>query len=260
MNLELDMSLAEGYKSGAQCSRVITEEWVGKNMFCPRCGNLHISHFSNNRPVADFYCPICTGQYELKSKNGSLNKRVSDGAYATMIERITSSSNPDFMFLRYSMKTMCVADFIVVPKHFFVPAIIEERPSLAPSAKRAGWKGCNILLSNIPEQGRIAIIRGGVELPRNQVIEKLNHSTTLAKGDIQSRGWLFDVLNCVNELSDEMSSNDFTLPDIYRFEKSLSEAHQDNHNVQAKIRQQLQMLRDAGYIEFLGHGKYRRLR
>lgn len=49
----------------------------------------HLSQFENNRPVADFYCPGCGNEYELKSKNGILGNKITDGAYDTMIARIT---------------------------------------------------------------------------------------------------------------------------------------------------------------------------
>ncbi|WP_455595493.1 DpnI domain-containing protein [Cloacibacillus porcorum] len=256
MDLNFDLTLAEGYKSGAQRIRRITEGWVGTNMFCPRCGNSKIKQFTNNRPVADFFCPQCGGQFELKSKNGGINGRVNAGAYKTMIERITSSTNPDFLFLTYSASAKCVKDLIIVPKHFFVPGIIEKRPPLALTAKRAGWVGCNILLSSIPEQGRVFVIQDGREIPRKDVIEKLKRSTNLSQGNIQSRGWLFDVLRCVNALPND----EFSLVEMYSgFEMNLSKIYLGNHNIKAKIRQQLQLLRDAGYIEFLGGGKYRKL-
>lgn len=65
-------------------------------MFCPYCGNKYISHFENNRPVADFFCTSCMEEYELKSKGGSISNKINDGAYNTMIERITSINNPNF--------------------------------------------------------------------------------------------------------------------------------------------------------------------
>lgn len=46
------------------------------NMFCPYCGNKYISHFENNRPVADFFCPSCMEEYELKSKGGSISNKM----------------------------------------------------------------------------------------------------------------------------------------------------------------------------------------
>ena len=51
----MDGRKAENYSSNAQRIRVITEDWVDSNMFCPYCGNKYISHFENNRPVADFF-------------------------------------------------------------------------------------------------------------------------------------------------------------------------------------------------------------
>ena len=81
MDLNLDINLAAGYHSGSQSARVLTENWINNNMFCPRCGNDRLEHFENNRPVADFYCSICGNQFELKSKNGVIGKKVPDGAY-----------------------------------------------------------------------------------------------------------------------------------------------------------------------------------
>lgn len=46
---------------------------------------------------------------------------------------------------------------------------------------------------------------------------------------------------------------------MYQFVDELQLKHIDNHNIEAKIRQQLQVLRDKGFIEFLGNGQYRKL-
>ncbi|MBI5242579.1 MAG: hypothetical protein HY922_02705 [Elusimicrobia bacterium] len=37
----------------------------------------------------------------------------------------------------------------------------------------------------------------------------------------------------------------------------LSELHPNNRHVRPKIRQQLQVLRDLGFVAFLGRGRYR---
>lgn len=58
MNLKMDDKIAEQYKSNSQKIRVITEQWVNSNLFCPYCGKEHIAHFENNRPVADFIVQI----------------------------------------------------------------------------------------------------------------------------------------------------------------------------------------------------------
>ena len=255
MNLVFDNSIIENYHSGTQKARVLTENWVNQNMYCPRCGNLHIKHFENNRPVADFFCPFCNNEYELKSKAGALGHKINDGAYSKMIERITSNDNPDFFFMSYSKRELKVKDFVLIPKHFFVPDIIEKRKPLAETARRAGWIGCNILIDKIPEQGRIAIVSNGEIINRKSVVDKVKKSNRLATRDINSRGWLMDVLICVNKTSSQI----FTLEQIYKYEKQLHIKHPQNYNIKPKIRQQLQFLRDKGFIEFLGNGKYRKL-
>ncbi len=255
MELDFNRSLADEYHSNSQIARVLTESWVNENMFCPRCGHRHIRHFENNRPVADFFCPVCRNEYELKSKDGHLGHKINDGAYETMIERITGNQNPDFFFMGYSKIEMKVRDFIFIPKHFFVPDIIEKRKPLAETARRAGWQGCNILIDKIPEQGRIYIISDGKEIDMNCVVDKVSKSNRLETRNINSRGWLMEVLNCVNTLPRE----EFTLDEMYLFEEELHAKHPQNSNIKPKIRQQLQFLRDKGFIEFLGNGKYRKI-
>lgn len=254
MNLNFRTELAAGYHSKSQLARVLTEDWVAQNMFCPRCGNLKIKHFENNRPVADFYCTRCAAQYELKSKSGRMSGKINDGAYETMIKRITSRENPDFFFMSYSMSDYSVKDFMLVPKHFFVPSIIEKRKPLAPAARRAGWIGCNILLNEIPVQGRIIIVHEGHAEQRDSIIEKAQKSQQLNIDSITQRGWLLDVLSCVNTIQ----TNEFELIDMYQFEYLLAKKHPDNNNIRPKIRQQLQVLRDKGVIEFIDRGKYRK--
>lgn len=255
MNLNMNASLSGGYSSASQIARVLTEQCVSDNMFCPRCGNANINHFNNNRPVADFYCPECGSQYELKSKNGKSIDVVNDGSYSAMIDRILSSDNPDFFFMLYAKSNWSVNDFFFVPKHFFTPKIIQMRKPLSPDARRAGWVGCNILVNSIPATGRIPIIKNGKEVDKQYVLQKVSVADSLYIKDMNARGWLFDVLSCVEEVSEPA----FALSDIYRFERKLSMLHPNNHNVMAKIRQQLQLLRDRGIIEFTKRGEYRKI-
>lgn len=255
VSLQMDSSLAQKYTSASQKTRVVTETWVGKNMFCPRCGNLHINHYINNKPVADFYCLRCENQFELKSKDGDSLEKISNGAYSTMIDRITGMNNPDFFFMSYSKANWTVKDFFFIPKHFFTPEIIEKRKPLALTARRAGWVGCNILLSKIPNAGRIRIIENGVLLDRRSIVERVKKADNLMVSDIEARGWLLDVLSCVERIQ----NTSFILSQIYAFEDELSTKHPNNNNVRAKIRQQLQLLRDKGVIEFIRPGEYRKV-
>ena len=254
MDMKFDLSLATGYKSAAQKARVLSESWVNQNVFCPCCGNSHISKLENNLPVADMQCSNCGEIFELKAKKGNIGKKILDGAYETMIERISSFTNPELFILQYT-PDYAVTDLTFIPKFFFVPNIIEKRKPLPPTARRHGWVGCNILYSNIPEQGRIPIIRSGRFIDKNIVVNKYGKVKSIQTNSIESRGWLFDVLNCVNSIHSDL----FTLKEMYGFVTVLQELHPENNNVEAKVRQQLQVLRDKGFIEFVKPGVYRKI-
>jgi hypothetical protein len=52
-------------------------------------------------------------------------------------------------------------------------------------------------------------------------------------------------------------SDSFTTADAYIFEQELEQLHPDNRNTKAKIRQQLQELRDAGLLLHVERGIWR---
>ena len=255
MNLRMDDKIAEQYNSNSQKIRVITEQWVNDNLFCPYCGKAHIAHFENNRPVADFYCPDCAEEYELKSKNGTIENKINDGAYDTMIQRIVSINNPNFFLMNYNKHNLQVRHFLMVPKYFFSPEIIEKRKPLSDTARRAGWVGCNIILKQIPEEGRIFIVKNEMEISRKEIISKVRRSEFIKQYKLDARGWVLDVLNCVNKIE----GRDFTLEQMYEFENVLAKKYPNNNHIKDKIRQQLQILRNKGIIEFRGRGNYRKI-
>lgn len=254
MNLDLRTSKTKIYKSPSQIVRVMTEAWVGKSIYCPACGNSRINAQTNNSPVSDFYCSSCNEEYELKSKKDALGRKIVDGAYSTMIERLKEVNNPSFFFLNYNAHTFHVKNFLVIPKHYFVPEIIEKRKPLSPLAKRHTFIGCNILLEQIPLSGRIHYIKNGEVLPKEQVLLSWKQTDFLRnETNISRKGWLLDIMRCVEKIG----RKEFALEDMYRFETELSLLHPENKHVKDKIRQQLQVLRDKNYLEFISRGKYR---
>lgn len=255
MDLRFNTSLAQGYKSAAQIARVLTEDWLARNVYCPICGELSIKRAEPNAPVKDYVCDNCKSQYELKSKKEYSDRyttKVNDGVYRTMIDRITSLDNPSFFFMHYDCYE--VNNLIIVPKCFFTPNVIEKRKPLKEGAHRAGWEGCNILLNNVPEFAKIPIIKNGIALNPKDVCTKYNHVYTLQTNSVESRGWLMDVLNCVERLDET-----FSLKQMYDFVNELGVKHPNNNNIEAKIRQQLQFLRDKGFIDFTTRGNYKKI-
>ncbi|MGD0208006.1 MAG: DpnI domain-containing protein [Verrucomicrobiota bacterium] len=100
----------------------------------------------------------------------------------------------------------------------------------------------------------------------------------LSEISVTQRGWTLDVLNTVRRLVDsrrrgnetragksEMDpslltsapTGEFTTADVYAFERELEKLHPDNRHVKDKIRQQLQVLRDLGFLLHVERGVWR---
>ena len=142
----------------------------------------------------------------------------------------------------------------MIPSQFFVPSIIECRKPLALTARRAGWTGCNILFHQILHAGRVSLVTEGIPVRKTKMLEAWQRTLFLKEqGRLEARGWALDVMKCIEKLK----KPEFALADVYRFESLLQKRHPNNRHIRAKIRQQLQVLRDAGYLEFSRRGEYR---
>ena len=251
MNLFFDTKLAENYHSSSQKIRVMSENWVNNNVYCVRCGN-KLTQFKNNKPVGDFYCEKCKEEFELKSNKSKLGNKIVDGAYDTMINKIKNKDIPNFFYLNYDLKNYSVNNLLIIPKHYFTQNVIIKRPPLPKTARRAGWVGCNIDVSSIPSSGKLYLIFNKQIIDKNIVISKFNKMLFLRNQKDELRGWLLDIMKCIESLNKQ----DFTLNEIYSFENFLKLKHPKNNNIRPKIRQQLQNLRDYGYLDFTKRGEY----
>ena len=84
-------------------------------------------------------------------------------------------------------------------------------------------------------------------------MEQWRSTLFLKDRGVAARGWLIEVMKCVERIGRAT----FTLEDVYDFEDRLKTIYPGNQNVRPKIRQQLQVLRDQGYLDFVGRGRYR---
>src|ERR1700686_640363 len=164
---EIEMKLGfeesqSSYSSGSQNARTWTEAWGSAWAYCPHCGNAKISSFPNNSPLADFFCTSCSEEFELKSQKAKFGAKVLDGEFKTKCERLAPGKKPHLLLMNYNQKSFGVVNFFIVPKHFFVREIIEERKPLATTARRAGWIGSKILLDRVPDSGKIHIVQNSV--------------------------------------------------------------------------------------------------
>jgi type II restriction enzyme len=253
MNLDLPIELTQRYKSIPQRIRVLTETWAQNNLYCPSCTSHNIIRTLNNTELFDFVCPECTAQYQLKATSRNIGRKIVDAAYNVMLQAILADRLPHLLILQYNSLRWKVSDLLLIPSFVLPTSAIEARKPLRSSARRAGWIGCNIILDLVPPEGRIPIIRNGCAIEEDSVRECFKTICSLKYLPVRKRGWTLDVLTVLRSLRNKM----FSLSDAYSFEKVLAARHPENQNIRAKIRQQLQIIRDLGYLDFLGQGVYR---
>lgn len=113
------------------------------------------------------------------------------------------------------------------------------------------------ILAKVPKEKRIKFEKSEKELFPEAVYQPEDDLYDAGVKTITSTlsGWRLDVFNAVAEIP----LNIFKLDNVYSFKKQLQGLHPENRNIEAKIRQQLQELRDLGIIEFTGKGVYRKL-
>ena len=252
MNLQCRIDLAAKYKAASQIARVLSEDWCTRELYCPACDSDRLTGSKPNTPAVDFECTKCEQPFQLKSLRHWNPRKVVDAGYAAMLRAIRADRTPNLLLLQYS-NTWAIQNLLLVPRMFFTESVIEKRKPLSPNARRAGWIGCNILLGEIPPDGRISIISAGVPVRESHVREEFSRVKQLGRLPPSLRGWTLDVLRAVRHLG----KAEFTLQEIYAFETQLKALHPNNQNVRPKIRQQLQLLRDLGLLRFGVKGNYR---
>jgi type II restriction enzyme len=253
MNLSMTGELAAAYTSGAQRARVVTESWGESNLYCPNCSSPKLTWLEPGHPASDYSCPRCEFKYQLKSQKSRIGESITDGAYAAMMNAIRHDELPSFYFMQYDLVTWSVRNLLLVPHFAFPPSAIIKRKPLSPTARRAGWIGCNFALNRIPVEARISIVTEKEIIPEKEVREKFKKVKPLKEIPITQRGWTLDVLNAIRRLG----KTEFTTVDAYAFTRELEKLHPDNRHVRDKIRQQLQVLRDLGLLLHIERGIWR---
>jgi type II restriction enzyme len=250
----LPVHLGLGYRNASQIARVVTEGWAEANLLCPRCGSTLLACAANTR-TKDFDCSNCQEHFQLKSCTKKLAGKFVGAEYRVTLESIQSGQHPSLILLRYSKDGKTVIDVDFIHRACISTQCLLPRKPLSANARRAGWQGCMIDLLRIPIAGRVAALSGGVFVPQAEIECAWAVADRLLSVPALTRGWSASLLRIVESLPSQ-----FRLAEVYKFAEDLSSKYPNNRNVKAKIRQQLQVLRDLGFLEFTEHrGQYRRV-
>jgi type II restriction enzyme len=244
------MNFLSQYKSATQRARVFSEDWIERNFKCPQCSEA-LQRMPNNTQAFDFLCRTCAQGFELKSKRGTFGQTVPDGAYASMLSRIRSGQDTNLILLGYT-EDYVTRSVVAIPNRFLIEEIIIPRKPLGEHCRRAGWQGCNINIGLLPPEGRIVCVHDFLAVPQDEIRTIWKRTAFLEDGNVVSRSWLAVTMGIVSRLKSES----FSLADVYNAENELVRLFPKNKNIKAKVRQQLQILRDKGWLSFLGNGRY----
>lgn len=258
MQTNLDPTAGMEYRSASQWARRVTESWASKELYCWACDSPRLATHANNMAVEDFQCARCQRRIQLKAVNGRIGRTVSNSAFENKIRAIRANRAPDYAFMSYDKANLRVDALFVVPGPFLSESVVSARKPLRPTARRAGWIGSNIHLDRIPNLAKIEVVADGTARPPRHVRADFARVAFAAQLPANARGWLGDVLACMDEAG-VAEGHDFELRDMYAFEDVLGRLHPDNHNVQAKIRQQLQVLERRGLVRRVRRGRYVKL-
>jgi len=160
-------------------------------------------------------------------------------------------------------ETCCNFDLSRIPAEARIPVVITRSSGResAPSSSR-----------EIRESQSRLTSAATVIVPPEEVREKFKRVKPLKEISVKERGWTLDVLNVVRRISGRSSERQFahsesrsrltsaatfTTTDAYAFARELEKLHPDNRHVRDKIRQQLQVLRDAGLLLHIERGVWR---
>lgn len=128
----------------------------------------------------------------------------------------------------------------------------EEKVSIVTEEILSTTEG---IIAKVPKEKRIKFEKSEKDLfPKYEPEDDLYDGGVATIVDTLS-GWRLDTFNVVSKIP----ANIFKLEQAYAYKQHLQELHPENRNVEAKIRQQLQELRDLGLIEFIDRGVYRKL-
>jgi type II restriction enzyme len=253
MQTALPTDRLDHYKSKSQRARVATEAWGLASLYCPVCATSRLRDSPTNTHAFDFSCGECAATFQLKAQSKPLEGRIVDSAYSAMVKAIREDRTPNLFAMHYSMDDWRVENMILIPHFAFPLSAIEKRKPLGPKARRAGWVGCNILLGAIPEDARIPIVVNRKARPMRDVREQFQRIRKLESVRPEQRGWALDVLNVLRRIG----KTEFSLSEVYSYAEELQKLHPNNRHVEPKIRQQLQVLRDKEFLEFVRPGEYR---
>jgi type II restriction enzyme len=120
------------------------------NLYCIRCTRDALERLPPNARVADFSCATCKATYQLKSKDGRFGNLLIGAAYEPTIAAVRAGEMPEYILVESDTRRSMIVYADALPGALIDETRIIARRPLSVTARRAGWRGCNIDISGLP--------------------------------------------------------------------------------------------------------------
>tara|TARA_R100000008_G_scaffold69548_1_gene46955 strand:+ start:715 stop:1209 length:495 start_codon:yes stop_codon:yes gene_type:complete len=129
------------------------ELWVEEHVSCIKCDSLLVKCDANQKSI-DHVCSSCGEQYQVKCSNKPFVNRADrirflGAEYNTTLASM-NGGNPlwNLLLVEYDKNEKCIENLLLIRKEDISAANIIARKPLSPTARRAGWQGCNFEFAN----------------------------------------------------------------------------------------------------------------
>lgn len=97
-------------------------------------------------------------------------------------------------------------------------------------------------------------------LARNQSLRQMREAFIIKANKLQRpKPTRTDLIGWLRIVYDVLPQDEFTNQEIYKYENEFRQRYPQNQNIRAKIRQQLQVLREMGFIEHVSKGIWKKV-
>jgi len=147
-SVRLDFTEAARYTSRSQVARVAIEAWVASNVDCWRCRSALLLVPPNTK-LMDAVCRERGHEVQVKAVAGIAGHHLSAAAFAPMAARIEHGILPDYLIVSYDRLRSIVVLAEFLDGTSLAGDRLRARAPLGPQARRAGWIGATLDLSEL---------------------------------------------------------------------------------------------------------------
>ncbi len=146
--VRVDFDDAAQFASRSQIARVAIETWAAQNVACWRCQS-PLLLVPPNTQLMDAICSIGSHEVQIKATAGIAGSHITGAAFGPIERRLEERSLPDYLIVSYDRPRSIVVLAEFIDGGDLVVARLKARSPLSAGARRAGWIGTSIDLSNL---------------------------------------------------------------------------------------------------------------